>query len=199
MKKLLLSLGLILAITLSANAQRPRHHAPARYHNNIGEVRMHVIGELGLYDVGNIFYHEYPRHYSIGAMAESQLGRMLSIGLGAEYYGTRGIYTNNAYRPYLNSVPVYGNLRLSTPGWDARCFIEGRAGYAFPIGSVSVSGTHYAARGFFTGAGIGITLYGSNISVGVNTIDVNNGFGENNHRDVVTDVYLRYSYAIPLY
>ncbi|MBR6878006.1 MAG: hypothetical protein IKM95_01310 [Bacteroidales bacterium] len=221
MKKLLLSLGLILAITLSANAQRhhrtvrhrvtheytttshqaPRRHAPERYSDNLGELRMHVAGELGITDIGGIFMHEYPYHFSIGAMAEAQVGRALSLGLGAEYYGTRSIYPNQADKPYLSSVPIYANARLSTLGWGAKFFVEARAGYAIPVGSVNVGGTNYAAKGFFTGAGIGFSCFGSNISIGVNALDVNNGYSQSHYHtssDIVTDVYLRYSFAIPV-
>lgn len=145
--------------------------------------------------------HEYPYHYSIGAMGEVQLGRMLSLGLGAEYYGTRSIYPHQADKPYLNSVPVYANIRLSTPGWGSKFFLEARAGYAIPVGSVNVSGTNYAAKGFFTGAGCGVSCFGSNISIGINALDVNNGYSQSLYHtgsDIVTDVYLRYSFAIPV-
>jgi len=133
-------------------------------------------------------------------MVETQVGRRLSLGLGAEYYGTRNFHGND--RSFLNSVPVYANARLSSTGWGTKLFIEGRAGYAFPIGSANIDGTTYSTQGLFTGAGIGINFYGNSISIGLNAIDVNNGYQllDNDHTgsDIVTDVYLRYSYSFPV-
>lgn len=221
MKRLIISLSLLLAVTFSANAQlhhrpgprhpikryyapapHPKHHHPGRYEDNWGELRFHLAGELGMNDIYGIFVHEYPYHYSIGGMIEAQVGRLLSLGLGAEYYGTRSLYAHHANKPYLNCVPIYGNIRLATPGRAAQLFVEARAGYAIPTGSVFVNGTQYRAKGFFTGAGVGISCYGNNFSIGVNALDVNNGYNQSMYHtssDIITDVYLRYSYAIPLY
>ena len=220
MKRLIISLSLILAVAFSASAQfhhrpgprhpsrryyapapNPNHHHTGRYEDNRGELRFHIAGELGITDIHGIFIHEYPYHYSVGGMAEAQVGRMLSLGLGAEYYGTRSIRPHQADKPYLNCVPIYGNIRLATPGRGAQLFVEARAGYAIPTGSVFVNGTQYVAKGFFTGAGLGISCYGSNLSIGVNALDVNNGYYQSMYHtssDIITDIYLRYSYAIPL-
>lgn len=227
MKKLLLSLGLILAITLSANAQpgrrvhrhyghvpapRPRYEAPLPFYDDIGQLRFHVAGELGINDLSGIFFHEYPYHFSAGGMLEVQTGRLLSLGLGAEYYATHNISFNNMQsmdRPYFTSLPVYANLRLSTPGNVAKFFVEVRAGYAFPLNYVTIGNSYgaYETRGFFTGGGIGFGCYGNNISIGMNAIDVNKYNGPVLHdgqgvghggRNIITDFYLRYSYAIPL-
>lgn len=231
MKKLLLSLGLILVIVVSANAQpgrrvrrhvarKPYHHAPAprprpnndvtaRYYDPIGEVRLHIGGELGITDLGGLFMHEYPYHFSGGLMAEVQTGRWLSLGLGADYYATRNINRHdiqNMDRPYFTSLPVYGNVRLTTPGHGIQLFVEARAGYAIPLNAVTLSNPFrtYETRGLFTGGGIGLKGFGNCLSIGINAIDINNykGFslqsnGYGNH-NIITDFYIRYSYAIPL-
>jgi len=221
MKRIFVAIGLILAITCTANAQprrnvrrkvtheytrtrqTPRYQGPTRYSSNYGEFSLHIAGELGLSDVGGIFWHEYPYHYSIGCMAEAQVGHLIGLGLGAEYYGTRSLFENQSNTPYLNSVPVYANLRLSTPGWKTKLFIEGRAGYAIPINSVNLNGIDYASEGFFTGAGIGLIHRGNSLSIGMNAIDVNNSFMMYNNNqtgsDIITDVYLRYSYSFPVF
>lgn len=220
MKKIILSLGIVLAITLTANAQpgRPSQRAPHRSNHyvpappprgprvdNIGLVRLHVNGELGIADIGRFFWHEAPKHYGAGLMAEVQTGRVFSIGLGADYYATRTDRWH-ADRRYYRSLPVYANIRITTPGLRSGLFVEARAGYAFPLNSVAVDNPYcvYEARGFFTGGGIGFRCYGNNISIGMNAIDVRTPRSEASqyqaveNRRVITDVYLRYSYAIPM-
>lgn len=220
MKKIILSLGIVLAIALTANAQpgRPSQRAPRRPYryvpatpprgprvDNIGLVRLHVNGELGIADIGRFFWHEAPKHYGAGLMAEVQTGRVFSIGLGADYYAARTDRWH-ADRRYYRSLPVYVNIRLTTPGLRSGLFVEARAGYAFPLNSVAVDNPYcvYEARGFFTGGGIGFRCYGNNISIGMNAIDVRTPRSEASqyqaveNRRVITDVYLRYSYAIPM-
>lgn len=219
MKRFLLSLSLILAITLMAEAQPYRHPQPCSsvryyapcpkaetpyYYDNIGEVRLHIAGELGIVDPVAFFWHRIPRHYSIGTMAEVQVSRRLSLGIGAEFYGTR-VY-DQAYSAYFNSVPVYGNIRLSSPGYGTKFFVEARAGYAIPVNIIGIGSptNYYEARGFFTGGGIGFSFYGNNISFGVNAIDIANYNGvvlmngSPTRARVNADFYLKYSYAIPL-
>lgn len=230
MKKLLVSLLLVLAVTLSAEAQhnrkphprrfarRPHREAPAprpRYHdrgmtyyyNPIGEVRLHVGGELGFTDIGGLFMHEIPYHYGIGAMAEVQTGRLLSLGLGADYYGSRNLGRGNYQNDtYLNCVPIYANIRLSTPGHCTRLFVEGKAGYAIPLNSVELTHPYrgeVVAQGFYTGVGVGLDFYNNNISIGFNSIDLH--YVDKNHLHngstadgMFTDFYIKYSYAFPL-
>lgn len=208
MKKLILSLTLILAVSLTAMAQ-PGRTVRKYYYDNIGELRLHAIGELGFTDLGGIFFHEYPYHYSAGGMLEVQTGRLLSLGLGAEYYGTRNIdYSsmNDMDQPYFQSLPVYANVRLSTAGYGTQFFVEARAGYAFAMNTVGVGrpATYYETQGLFTGGGIGFSCYGNHISVGMNAIDISNNkgvvlldsyYGE---PGIITDFYIRYSYSFPL-
>lgn len=228
MKKLLLSLVLILAVTFTANAQRHvvkrtyktkhTYTSPApkplprqaydRYYNTVGELRLHVVGELGFLDIGGFFMHRLPRHYSAGAMAEFQAGRIVSLGLGAEFYGSRfgGYYPYNG--DYLNCVPVYGMVRLSTPTHRSKLFVEGKVGYAIPVNQVYASnpGRMIVAQGFYTSAGVGVSFYGNSLSVGFNSIDrrtaapnqiiLLNGYSA--REGMFTDFYLRYSYAFPL-
>ena len=94
MKKILFSLSLMLAFVVSAGAQphhRPRPYQEYYHYSNIGEARLHIAGELGIADPVAFFWHRAPRHYSIGAMGEIQVGRRLSLGLGAEFYGTGSV------------------------------------------------------------------------------------------------------------
>lgn len=220
MKKIILSLGIILAIVLTANAQpgrpprrapyKPYRYAPAprpsgpRF-DNIGLARLHINGELGIADIGGFFRHQAPKHFGVGLMAEVQTSRLFSIGLGADYYATHTDY-RYADRPYYMSLPVYANLRLTTPGYGVRFFLEARAGYAIPLNTVTVGNSYntYQARGFFTGGGIGFNFYGNSLSIGVNAIDVRGSRGftpqgpSADDRYVISNFYLRYSYAIPL-
>lgn len=207
MKKIILSFSLILAFVISAGAQphhRPRPHQDFYNYSNIGEARLHIAGELGIADPVALFWHRAPRHYSIGAMGEIQVGRRLSLGLGAEFYGTR--INDQTYPAYYNSVPVYGNIRLSSPGYGTKVFVEARVGYAIPVNIVSMGHptSYYETRGLFTGGGIGLNCFNNNISIGINAIDVTsyNGFVPSNENlgrsRVITNFYLRYSYAIPL-
>ena len=226
MKRIILSLSLILAIVLSAGAQpyrrphpiRPvrRHYIPAPkqhsrsqyitpYDYSVGDVRLHILGELGLHDIGGIFMHNLPYHYSVGGMAEFQAGQCLSLGLGAEFYGTRHINrTHFTDGLYLNCVPIYGNVRLSTTG-RVKLFAEARAGYAIPTNQVINQGQGLVAQGFYTGAAVGFGFYGNNFSFGFNSIDIRNVntlqavyYQGCDHKVIATDFYLRYSYAIPL-
>lgn len=205
MKKILLSFSLILAFVISAGAQphhRPRPHQDYYHYSNIGEARLHIAGELGIADPVALFWHRVPRHYSIGAMGEIQIGRRLSLGLGAEYYGTNDL----TYPAYFNSVPVYGNIRLSSPGYGTKVFVEARVGYAIPTNTIGMGfpETYYETRGLFTGGGIGLNCFNNNISIGINAIDVTSHYGvtpmdgSSWRSRVITNVYLRYSYAIPL-
>ena len=113
----------------------------------------------------------------------------------------------NMDQPYFTSLPIYGNLRLSTPNHGVKFFVEARAGYAFPLNAVTISNPYRTCetRGFFTGGGIGLNGYGNSISIGMNAIDVSNYDGiillydSNSGRSpIITDFYIRYSYAIPL-
>lgn len=203
MKKIIISFCLLLAVVLSAGAQphhRPRPHQDYYTYSNIGEARLHIGGELGIADPVAFFWHRAPRHYSIGAMGEIQVGRRLSLGLGAEFYGTR--ISDQAYPTYYNSVPVYGNIRLSSPGYGTKVFVEARVGYAIPVNIVSMGypTSYYETRGLFTGGGVGLNCYGNNISIGINAIDLMNryDYGTPGRSRVITNFYLRYSYAIPL-
>ena len=215
MKKILFSIGFILAIILSANAQ-PGHRAhrrpQPRIGDNIGEVRLHVAGEIGFADIGGLFMHESPYHYSVGGMVEFQTARCLSLGLGAEYYGIRHI-NEKLFSPskYLNCVPVYGNVRVNTSGFT-KLFVDVQMGYAIPANQINfnqssgtvVVQTPIQAKGFYSGAAVGINFYGNNISVGFHSVDITNAetnqplYSGNNRKLLATDFYLRYSYAFPL-
>ena len=227
MKKAILFLAIIFALAFTADAQRsrtvhrhksthkytttttkprPKPHTLARFHDDIGELQIHLIGELGVSDPIGIFWHEYPHHYSVGCMSEVQAGRLLSLGMGAEYYGTRnmlGHYENSAF---LNTIPIYANIRLSTPGWSTKLFAEARVGYAIPTNQAYIGnpGRVVSAKGFYTGAGVGFNCYGNSISFGFNTIDIRNTepnqpilHNASGAESMVTDFYIRYSYAIP--
>lgn len=209
MKKLLLSIGLLFAITLSASAQfgPNAHNVPIyRHFNNTGELRLHVAGELGFADIGGIFIHEMPYHYSVGGMIEYQTARRFSIGLGTEFYGFRHIdYTEISNGRFLNCVPVYANARVNSTG-RTRFFAEAKLGYAIPTNRVYLNNIqgNVAAQGFYTGAAIGLMFSGNNISVGFNSLDICNVdthepvYYSNNRKMIATDFYIRYSYAFPL-
>lgn len=221
MKKILLSFCVLMALTFTAQAQvhqprqryrhqpqrmeQPRrHYAPNRIFSPTGEFRFHVYGELGYNDFGAIFMHEIPYHFSVGGMAEYQIGHLTSIGVGAEYYSSYGEHCHlfeNMQQTYIHTMPIYANVRLTLPKVAISPFIEGRIGYTVPLGSVTCEGQdgihRYKSMGLFTGGAVGIKIYRAYISCGVSAIDVvDSQLGFNGGRkDVITDYYVRLSYA----
>lgn len=223
MKKFMISLCLILAVAFTAEAQirrpAPRYRQPIRKsmpmrqardyrtynYNPIGDVRFHVIGDLGVSDFGAIIRHEIPYHFSVGGMVDYQVGHMTSIGLGAEYYSTYGEHCylfENMQETYIHTIPIYANLRLALPNTPVSPFIEGRLGYSLPAGKVTCldqSGNHqYVSTGLYTAGAIGIKIYRTYLSWGVSVIDVvDSALGFSNGRaDVITDYYIRLSFAL---
>lgn len=222
MKKLMLSVCLLLAVVFTAEAQvrspHPRHrhqprrtivqprqrHAPDRIYSPVGEFRFHVYGELGSNDFSAVFMHEIPYHFSVGGMAEYQIGHITSIGIGAEYYSSYGEHCRlfeYMQQTYIHTLPIYANLKLSLPDAPISPFVEGRIGYSVPLGEVTCNDpegvSHYKSTGLYTGGAVGIKIYRVNLSFGVSAIDVvDSDLGFNGGRqDVITDYYVRLSYA----
>ena len=222
MKKLLLSICLFMTVSLMAEAQvrpprpRYRHHtrrtvmqpsqryASDRIYSPMGEFRFHVYGELGSNDFGAVFMHETPYHFSVGGMAEYQVGHITSLGIGAEYYSSYGEHCRlfeNMQQTYIHTVPIYANLKLTLPNTPISPFIEGRIGYSVPLGEVTCEDFdgvhHYKSTGLYTGGAVGLKIYRTYLSFGVSAIDVVDAdLGFNGGRqDVITDYYLRLSYA----
>lgn len=214
MKKLLLSLALLLSLTINMNAQAPHHHAPYRHApareyqhrpyrqvrpapmpSNMGDFRFHVIGELGAGDFGGLFWHRAPVHFAVGAMAEYQVGHVTSLGLGAEFYSTYYRNPGFGYCDYLRSVPIYGNLRFSVPCGPVRPFVEGRVGYAVPLSSFAYGNQEFRSGGLFTGGAVGLTIYNLNLSFGISAVDVMDYTPSYYVKDVVVDYSFRISYA----
>lgn len=214
MKKLLLSLALLLSLTINMNAQAPHHHrhyrqVPAREYRHrpyrharvervpstMGDFRFHVLAELGTGDFGGLFWHRTPVHYTVGAMAEYQVGHATSLGLGAEFYST--YYRNPFYNycDYLRSVPIYGNLRFSVPCGPVRPFVEGRVGYAIPLNWYAYGNQEFCSGGLYTGGAVGLTIYGLNLSFGISAVDVMNRMPNYYAKDVIVDYSFRVSYA----
>lgn len=222
MKKTLLSLCLLMMLSVSAEAQwrlphfryrhqpkrtvvQPRHpHRPDRTYNPVGECRFHVLGDLGVGDFGAVFMHEIPYHFSVGGMAEYQVGRATSLGIGAEYYSSYGencVLFHNMEETYIHTLPIYANLRFAVPGVPISPFIEGRLGYSVPLNTVTcndIDGVHrYQSTGLYTGGAIGLKIYKANFSLGLSVIDVvdaDQGFN-GGRKDIITDYYARLSFA----
>ena len=221
MKKILFALCLLVGLSISAEAQihprhpRLRHHpnrtvvqpreeyAP-RHYSPVGEFRFHVLGELGSDDFGAIFMHEIPYHFSVGGMAEYQIGHLTSIGIGAEYYSSYGEHCDlfyNMQETYIHTLPIYANLKLSLPNAPISPFIEGRIGYSAPLGKVTCNDPdgvhHYQSMGLYTGGAVGLRIYRTYLSFGMSSIDVVDAdLGFNGGRqDVITDYYVRLSFA----
>ena len=221
MKKILFALCLLVVLSISAEAQirpphlRHRHHpqrtvvqpreeyAP-RHYSPVGEFRFHVLGELGSDDFGAIFMHEIPYHFSVGGMAEYQIGHLTSIGIGAEYYSSYGEHCQlfyNMQETYIHTLPIYANLKLSLPNAPISPFIEGRIGYSVPLGKVTCNDPegvhHYQSMGLYTGGAVGLRIYRTYLSFGMSAIDVVDAdLGFNGGRqDVITDYYVRLSFA----
>lgn len=221
MKKLMLSICLLLAVTLTAEAQmrppRPHyrnHHrktvvqapykSPTCVYTPRGEFRFHVIGDIGMWDLGAIFMHEIPYHFSVGGMAEYQIGHMTSVGLGAEYYSSYGQdcrLFENMQETYIHSIPVYASLKFAFPYVPVSPFIEGRIGYSIPVGHATCldpDGEHrYISTGLYTAGGIGLKIHRVYLSCGISVVDVvDSALGFNGGRkDVITDYYARLSFA----
>ena len=222
MKKTLLSLCLLLSLSFAAQAQmrppHPRHRQPPRKElrkqqpkkcprppfSPMGEFRFHAIADLGCRDFGAIFVHEVPRHFSVGGMAEYQLGHVTSVGLGAEFYSSYGEHCRlfeNMQETYIHTLPLYANLRFALPDVPVSPFIEGRIGYSVPLGQVTCNDPngvhHYKSTGLYTGGAVGLKIFHVNLSCGVSVIDVvNSDLGFNGGRqDIIRDYYVRLSLA----
>ena len=222
MRKLLLFICLFFAVSVTAEAQirppRPRHrHQPRRtilqprkrvaqnrIYSPMGEFRFHAYGELGTYDFGAVFMHEIPYHFSVGGMAEYQVGHVTSLGVGAEYYSSYGEHCRlfeNMQQTYIHTLPIYANLKLTLPDTPISPFIEGRIGYSVPLGEVTCQDFdgvhHYKSTGLYTGGAVGLKIYRVYLSLGLSAIDVvDSALGFNGGRqDVITDYYVRLSYA----
>jgi hypothetical protein len=184
-------------------AEQPRERRAPRFYG-LDDFRFHIYGELGDNDLGAIIAHEIPYHFSAGAMLEYQIGNLTSIGVGAEYYATYGEHCelfHNMQETYINTLPIYANLKLTLPYLDISPFVEGRIGYSAPLGMVTCNDPegvhHYQSSGLFTSGAVGIKIYRIYLSCGLSTIDiVDADFGTGGPRmDVVTDYYVRLSFA----
>ena len=217
MKKTLLALCLLIVVSVSAEAQirphRPQPHprtleqpherrAPRLY--GLDDFRFHVYGELGNNDFGAIIAHDIPYHFSVGGMAEYQIGHLTSIGVGTEFYSTYGEHCDlfhNMQETYLHTLPIYANLKLTLPYADISPFVEGRIGYSVPLGAVTCNDPegvhHYKSLGLYTGGAVGIKIYRVYLSCGLSTIDVVDAdYGPIGPRvDVITDYYVRVGVA----
>jgi len=222
MKKTLLSLCFLLALSFAAEAQmrppHPRHRRaprrtviqprapkrPDRVYNPIGEFRFHVLADMGACDFGAIFMHEIPYHFSVGGMAEYQVGHMTSVGIGAEYYSSYGEHCHlfkNMQETYIHTLPIYANLKFTLPDAPVSPFVEGRIGYSLPLGKVTCNDAngihHYKANGLYTGGAVGLKIFRTNLSFGVSVIDIvdaNQGFN-GGRKDIIKDYYVRLSFA----
>ena len=222
MKKLLSILSLLIALSFTAEAQvhpsHPghRHHpqkteskpchspAPKRIYNPKGEFRFHVLGELGARDFGAIFMHDIPYHFSVGGLAEYQVGRITSIGVGAEFYSSYGEHCrlfDNMEQTYIHTLPIYANVKLALPNAPVSPFIEGRIGYSAPLNTVTCNDPegihHYRSTGLYTGGAVGVKIFRVYLSAGISAIDVvDSDIGLNGGRmDIITDYYVRCSFA----
>ena len=222
MKKLLSILCILLAVSFTAGAQvRPQHprhrHQPTRTyvqprergnafysHNTRGEFRSHVYGELGARDFSAIFMHNIPYHFSVGGMAEYQIGHITSIGVGTEYYSSYGEHCrlfDNMEQTYIHTLPIYANLKLTLVNFPVSPFVEGRIGYSVPIGEVTCNDPngvhHYKSMGLYTGGAVGLKIYRAYLSLGMSAIDVvDSDLGFNGGRkDIIIDYYIRLSLA----
>lgn len=217
MKKHLFLLCLLMTVTFSAMAQmrppRPYYRVPKRQtcvnpppcaYSPRGEFRFHAIGDIGIWDFGAIFRHRVPYHFSVGGMAEYQVGNITSIGLGAEFYSSYGQHCrllDNMQETYIHTVPVYASLKFALPYVPVSPFIEGRIGYSIPAGRVTCydpSGEHhYISTGLYTAGGMGIKIYRVYLSCGISVIDVfDSDLGINDGRKgVIRDYYTRLSFA----
>ena len=221
MKKTLFALCLLVVLSMTAEAQihpvhpRYRHHPkrtvvqprerqePRRY-NPYDDFRFHVYGELGSDDFSAIIMHEIPYHFSVGGMAECQIGHLTSIGVGAEFYSSYGEHCDlfhNMQETYIHTLPIYANLKLTLPDAAISPFIEGRIGYSMPLGGVTCNDPegvhHYKSMGLYTGGAVGLKIYRTYLSFGMSTIDVVDAdYGLIGPRvDVITDYYVRLSFA----
>ena len=92
MKRTLLVLFFFM-VTVASYAESRSTNAhqndPVRYDGHVGEVRLDLHDEIDVVDVGGLFAHRIPYHYCLGTMAEYRVGRCISLGLGADYYGFR--------------------------------------------------------------------------------------------------------------
>ena len=163
-----------------------------------------MIGDLGARDFGAIFRHGFPYHFSVGGMAEYQVGHITSIGVGAEFYssyGERCRLFEYMEQTYIHTLPIYANLKLTLPHAPVSPFIEGRIGYSAPLNTVTCNDPngihHYKSTGLYTGGAVGLKIYRVYLSTGISAIDViDSDLGyKGGRKDVITDFYVRCSFA----
>ena len=157
-----------------------------------------------MWDWGAIFRHGFPYHFSVGGMAEYQLGMATSIGLGAEFYSSYGQHCRlfeYMKETYIHAVPVYASLKFTVPYVPVSPFVEGRIGFSIPAGHVTCLDPNgeqqYIATGLYTGGGVGLKIYRVYLSCGVSVIDVfDRSMGlKGGRKDVIVDYYTRLSFA----
>lgn len=211
MKKILLTFALLLSLTLNMNAQtyhryyrdeprREYRHRPYRevrgeQYSPMGVFRLHVVGDLGTCDFPRVFWRYRPVHFSAGVMGEYQVGHVTSVGLGVEFYSTYYSAYYSGYYSYLRSLPIYGNLRFSTPTGPVRPYIEGRIGYAPSLNTFVYNGQEFRSGGLYTGGAIGLTIYNVNLAFGISAVDVMRYSAGYYVQDYVIDYSFRISFA----
>lgn len=139
MRKILLSVIAILAVTLSASAQDTRYH---------GEV--YVSGNFG---VGNIPLNRFQLHTIQGA----RFGELLSlgVGLGADAYAAED------FESWMFMVPVFADIKLYAPTRSKFFypFVMLDLGYGVAVDEPSTGG-------LILGAGLGFKSGAFALSVG---------------------------------
>ncbi|MBR6630679.1 MAG: hypothetical protein IKK89_01870 [Alistipes sp.] len=139
MRKILLSLVAILAVSFSVSAQSTRYH---------GEV--YVSGNFG---VGNLPLNRFQLHTIQGA----RFGDLLSVGvgLGADAYAAED------FESWIFMVPVFADIKIYAPTkskfFDPFVMLD--LGYGVPVENPSIGG-------LMLGAGLGFKAGAFALSVG---------------------------------
>lgn len=192
---------LLLSIPLKAQDDSLTHPKSADFQHSL-----YLYGSTGAADVMlcmvQFGYDGHLRfgHYDAGILYDFRFSRHWSVGLGAEFHGSDGLWCfggvlqNNVptlYHKNLLTLPVYANVRCTLGNRTVKAILELKSGYAFPLRTVRAyscqevyehTNTVYPepglqgplkAGGFYAGMAVGVAIaQHSNVVLGSSLIPV---------------------------
>lgn len=218
-----LALTLLMVTSISAQEEKPVFRQK-------GDLTLNVNGAMGIFDLYAMTARRAPYYMSAGGTAEYRITDGIALGLGAELAASEAYNTTNGIMnegTYALSMPVFSSFKVNL--WNSRRvspFVEMRLGYAVPIkdkdesyriwneeGEIDQIDGSLKARGLYCGGGIGLSVYRSEVTLGVNLTQyeingVDRTMTENGETiqeseyhfegDPMANVYVRYTYKFGL-
>ena len=144
-KSLIVIIASLLVVQLSAKVDTSTFSAKKDcYHS------LYVYGSIGAGDILlSLIQYGYTGkcrfgHYDAGILYNFHFNRHWSVGVGAEFHGSNGLwclggllnFDLNFYHKDLHTLPVYANFRYTIGKRSVKTILELKAGYAFPLRTV---------------------------------------------------------------